>query len=44
MSMYTQANLPGFTDAQNDELDVLGSELGSGGLTAAEQRQFQGRA
>lgn len=44
MSMYTQANLPGFTEAQNDELEVLASDLGIDGLTVLEQKQIQARA
>jgi hypothetical protein len=36
-----KVDFPGFTDAQNDEVFTLASELGSGGLSAAEQRQIQ---
>ncbi|MGN9793093.1 hypothetical protein ACTMTU_18630 [Streptomyces sp. OZ13] len=38
-----RVDLPGFTDAQNDEVAALGGQLGSGGLSDAEQRQIQDR-
>ncbi|MFJ3102180.1 hypothetical protein [Streptomyces sp. NPDC086835] len=38
-----RVDLPGFTEAQNDEVAALGGQLGSGGLTDAEQRLVQDR-
>jgi hypothetical protein len=38
-----RVELPGLTDAQNDEVAALGGQLGSGGLTDAEQRRIQDR-
>jgi hypothetical protein len=35
-------NLPGFSKAQNGDLESLAAELGAGGLSAAEQQQIQG--
>lgn len=37
------SDLPGFADAQNEQVRALAEELGSGGLSAAEQRQIQDR-
>ncbi|WP_433869469.1 hypothetical protein [Saccharopolyspora sp. CA-218241] len=34
--------LPGFTGAQNDEVEVLAEELGEDGLSTTEQRRIQG--
>ncbi|MFI0357926.1 hypothetical protein [Actinomadura sp. 9N407] len=36
-----KVRLPGFTDAQNDQVDTLAEQLGSNGLSAAEQRAIQ---
>lgn len=38
-----RVDLPGFTDAQNDEVAELGERLGGEGLTEAEQRRIQDR-
>ncbi|WP_155058503.1 hypothetical protein [Streptomyces blattellae] len=38
-----RVDLPGFTEAQNDEVARLGRQLGSEGLTDAEQHRIQNR-
>ena len=40
---WARNDLPGFTDAQNEEILALAEELGSDGLSTAEQRQIQDR-
>ncbi|MFE6612874.1 hypothetical protein [Amycolatopsis sp. NPDC057786] len=36
-----RVHLPGFTDAQNDQVDTLAEELGGDGLSAPDQREIQ---
>jgi len=43
LSMATRVDLPGFTEAQNDEVGELADQLGIDGLTGAEQHQIQDR-
>ncbi|MQA11679.1 MAG: hypothetical protein GEU98_24645 [Pseudonocardiaceae bacterium] len=38
-----RVRLPGFTDAQNEQVRTLAERLGSSGLSAAEQREIQNR-
>lgn len=40
---FARSDLPGFADAQNEEVRALAEKLGSDGLSAAEQRQLQDR-
>lgn len=40
---YAMDDLPGFTDAQNDEILALAKSLGGDGLSTAEQGQIQDR-
>jgi hypothetical protein len=38
-----RVRLPGFTDAQDEQVETLAEQLGTDGLSAAEQREIQDR-